>query len=198
MQDKFRCYHFGNFYFSGVHAGIQSHHSFMEIFNKFKNKQNSTQYYMLNKWAEENKTVIVLNGGMESNLEEFEMFMNKDENPFAWASFREGKEATNSSLTNIGVILPDYIFKMSSEIVKKHPLVLKEKGIGDGVSYDDNNTSIKVVDGGIVVSHTSSFKSHPLINSMIKEKPNEFSIKERLYSDFEVELMARMSFCRLM
>lgn len=197
MQTKFRCYHFNNFYFNGVHAGIQSHHSFMEIFNKVKDKPDSQQYRMLDEWSSNHKTVIVLNGGMQFNLEELEMFFDNMDNPFPWASFREGKEATNESLTNIGIVLPDYIYEISRFVANNHPIVLKNQGKGDGISFSSGKSTIDVVDGGIMLSFSKEPFCHPLIKSKNENNFTCFTIKNRFYSDFEVELMARLSMYNL-
>jgi hypothetical protein len=198
-MDNLRCYHFNNFYFSGVHAGIQSHHSFMEIFNKYKYEDTSPQMDMLNDWAENYKTVIVLNGGMQVNLEEMEAFLSKDDNPFGWASFREAKMAANEALTSVGVILPDHIFKMSRKVVNSHPKVLAARGIGDGLSFKSDELEINIIEGGVEVSYTPLNDGFSLITPVLGNPfKDDFSLEKHVYSDFEVELMARMSMCSLM
>jgi hypothetical protein len=193
-MDKLRCYHFNNFYFSGIQAGIQSHHSFMEIYNKYKNDRDSTQFNMMDEWAENNKTVIVLNGGMQSDIEEMEAFLDNKNNNYPWASFREAKEASNGTLTNAGIILPDTIFKMSRLISSNHPKILASRGIGDGRKFDNGELQILVVDEGVLVEFNPKMDNFSLVKPIL-EAPfqTEFSLKTRLYSNFEVELMARLS-----
>jgi hypothetical protein len=102
-----RAYFFQNFYLQGVHAGIQSQHTTAEMFVKYladsKNKD------MLYEWAMQHKTTIVLNGGMQSDLEGIEYTLTYCRWP--WASFREDQRALNGTLTNVGVILPEYIYE---------------------------------------------------------------------------------------
>lgn len=199
ISDKLRCYHFGNFYFSGIHAGIQSHHASMEIFNKHNRSDNSTQSKYLYDWSENHKTVIILNAGMHFNLLDFEKFMEKEENPYPWASFREAEMATNSTLTNVGVVLPEEIFKMSRLVVNNHPKVLKNRGIGDGINFDGNGLIIEVVDGGVMVNYKPQDPAFSLIKPLIENPVEVFTgVVNKFYSDFEVELMARMSLCSLM
>jgi hypothetical protein len=200
-MDNTRCYHFNNFYFAGLHAGIQSHHSFMEIFNKHNddNKDHSFQLDLTRKWAKSDKTVIVLNGGMQMHLEELEAFLNHDDNKYPWAAFRESKEAANSALTNVGIILPDYIFKMSRVIVNNHPKVLESRGVGDGFTFKNKEIDILVVDDGIIVSYKPKNDAFSLIKPVLSSPyKDDFSLKSHFYSNFEVEFMARMSLCPLM
>lgn len=101
-----RAYFFQNFYLQGIHAGIQSQHTTAEMFVKYS--IGSTQHIMLYDWAINYKTTIVLNGGMQSDLLVIEKLL--DNCKFPWASFREETDALNGALTNVGVILPEYIY----------------------------------------------------------------------------------------
>lgn len=101
-----RAYFFQNFYLQGIHAGIQSQHTTAEMFVKYG--IGSDQHNMLFDWAINHKTTIVLNGGMQSDLLQIEDLLEYSK--FPWASFREEQNALNGALTNVGVILPEYVY----------------------------------------------------------------------------------------
>lgn len=197
-MDKLRCYHFNNFYFPGIHAGIQSHHSFMEIYNKYKNDRDSIQFHTMDEWAEDYKTVVVLNGGMQCHLEEMDSFLDNEHNNFPWASFREAKEAANNTMTNVGIILPDSIFKMSRLIANNHPEVLGSRGVGDGIVFNNGELKILVVDEGIIVDFNPKKEGFSLVELILDDPfESDFKLDSHFYSNFEVEFMARLSMCSL-
>lgn len=101
-----RAYFFQNFYLQGIHAGIQSQHTTAEMFVKYS--VNSEQGSALFDWAINHKTTIVLNGGSQADLVIIEDLLEYSK--FPWASFREEQNTLNGALTNVGVILPDYVY----------------------------------------------------------------------------------------
>ena len=101
-----RAYFFQNFYLQGIHAGIQSQHTTAEMFVKYQH--DCIEKEMLFDWATNHKTTIVLNGGMQKDLFDIITILNKNIYPFAW--FKEEQDALNMALTNVGVILPSFIY----------------------------------------------------------------------------------------
>lgn len=104
-----RAYFFGNMYFSGIHAGIQSLHTVVEMYNKYP--VGSQQYSVLNHWALEHKTVVLLTGGYSQELRSLITFFNTTENSLPWAHFNESDEACDGALTSVGIILPEAIYE---------------------------------------------------------------------------------------
>lgn len=101
-----RAYCINNMYLSGIHAGIQSAHSIAELFVKYPND------LMLKQWAQEDKTIVVLNGGYAKNLQIIAEILT--ETNFAWSSFHESEEALGGVLTNVCVILDQSIYELQS------------------------------------------------------------------------------------
>lgn len=101
---KLRAYFFLNMYMSGIHAGIQAQHCTAEMFRKY-----DCIHCSLHDWADNDKTTILLNGGNQDNLRTILHYMVQSEYPHA--HFRESKEALNSALTCIGIILPEKMFR---------------------------------------------------------------------------------------
>lgn len=116
-KHKYRAYFFNNMYLQGIHAGVQSQHCTAELFVKYSppnticfDEEEALTENILHEWASKDKTTIVLNGGMQGQLEELiELFSNKD-NVYPWAKFTESDFALNGALTNVGIILPESIY----------------------------------------------------------------------------------------
>lgn len=108
-----KCYHFQNYYLASTQAGLQSAHSQHRFTRKYYiQEQNDPKAKKeLEKWIMDYETIIVLNGGGHQNLVDLETFLKTHAKEFAWTSFRESQEALNGSMTNVAIILPDYIYE---------------------------------------------------------------------------------------
>ena len=116
-----RAYFWGNIYMASIQQGIQSLHCISEMYIKYPEQEamgGSAQSIMLREWGYSYKTVIILNAGEMSALEKVEELMASDENPYAWTSWRESKEAINGALTSVGIILPERIYIGAREMKK--------------------------------------------------------------------------------
>jgi len=131
-----RCYHFGNFYLSQIQQGIQSAHAQMELFVKYKNidfaqyvaenpyrsaaeypsmyERRVSKHVQLFDWAQNHKTMICLNGGMYSDLQDILKVVDNDDNPYPWASFKEDQNALAGMLTNIAIVLPEDVYDIAA------------------------------------------------------------------------------------
>lgn len=110
---KTRMYCIVNQYISGIHAGIQSAHAIAELMvlhsGEAYTPEQITAHYWLKCWKEEDKTIIVLNGGYQSVLEDFlAQAMSLETYPVAW--WREEKKALNGAMTAVAVVLPEFIY----------------------------------------------------------------------------------------
>ncbi len=109
-----RFYAWGNMYLSSIQQGIQSLHCLSEMYVKYRHATNG-RLQEVEEWADHHKTVIVLNAGEMSALEDVLHMMGSDENPYAWSAWRESDDALNGALTNVGVILPERMYKAAQE-----------------------------------------------------------------------------------
>lgn len=185
---NFRCYHFNNFYLSGVHAGIQAAHAQHELslkylessvyFEKSKVDHHGTQEAEYLEWLENHKTIILLNAGMAKDLEELVTLFKSPENPFPWAAWRESEEALNGCITSIAMVLPDRIYDWSRLVTKAWN---RKPFEGQLYKTDNPNQLLLKEDDG----------SAKIIGPHSGYVFNEFT-------KFEVELMAKMSGMRLM
>ena len=117
---ELRAYFFQNFYLQGIHAGIQSQHTTAEMFLKYQpvdsgyipeGFEDNSDIEMLYEWATNHKTTIVVNGGAQASLQDIVTLFESSENKYPWASFHEAQWSLNGALTNVGIILPEKVFK---------------------------------------------------------------------------------------
>lgn len=132
-----RCYHFCNMYLAGVHAGIQSAHAQHELAVKYLKpmhereaewetieawtrdrdaQDRGAEQYL--EWAENHKTMILLNAGMMGDLLKLETILSSEDNTFPFATFREDEYALNKALTNVCVVLPYQMYELSYHIMQ--------------------------------------------------------------------------------
>lgn len=107
-----RAYFFGNMYLSSIQQGIQSAHVVSELFIKYSDP-NKPNYHPLHEWANNHKTMVLLNAGYSEELRSLHKFFNESDNPYPWAQFHESKQALDSAFTCIGIILPKRIYNTS-------------------------------------------------------------------------------------
>lgn len=111
---EFRAYFFGNMYISSIQQGIQAGHSIANMFVKYD--PITLRGDILYEWAKNHQTMILLNAGYGSEINDLvEMFSSAD-NRYPWASFNESQEALNGAITTVGIILPEKIFIGAKQI----------------------------------------------------------------------------------
>jgi len=121
MSEELRLYSFQNMYLPGVHCGPQGIHSAIDMARKYDHsyygcKNVGVSFYR--DWADNHKTVIVVNGGGHSHLVELDKFLNCEQNPYPWMSFRESEEALNEAMTNVCIVVPERVFNFEKNSPK--------------------------------------------------------------------------------
>lgn len=201
-----RCYHLCNMYLVGVHAGIQSAHTQHELAIKYLAStpfRNLTGDESMNEygtrldlfhdarveyidWANNHKTMILLNGGMMSHLVEFETFLNAHQHSFAWAAFREEEAALNNALTNIGIVLPEHMYAYTRDVLEFH-----ESGF---------STDVIAVAGGVQLIFERFDDNEPIKMIISKSAPRGSTVLATTveFGFFEIELLQRLNRLKLM
>lgn len=187
-----RCYHLGNFYLSSIQQGIQAAHVQHDMAIKYLTADSPTESHACSaedgyvEWATNHKTMILLNGGMASHLLDFEAFLKSESHGYAWASFREEVDALNSTITSVGIVLPEKMYNGNREIAR---MISQEKF---GVPFKIGATEAKVnrqrdpgPDGAVYTV--------TLFNGTGSAGVPEMSMYR--YTPFEAELLARISRC---
>lgn len=109
-----RAYFFGNMYLSSIQQGIQALHCTSEMFVKYTDAiSHSPVQDILYGWADDHKTVVLLNAGYSSTIRDIQAFMIDNDNHYPWAVFHEGEDALDGALTCLGIILPEKIYEAS-------------------------------------------------------------------------------------
>lgn len=112
-KQGYRAYYFGNMYLSSIQQGIQAAHVTSEFWNKYNQFENG--YDCLLTWSMYHKTMVLLNGGYQSELELIYSELERlcTELGFPFAKFHEEKDSLNGALTSVGVILPEEVYAFS-------------------------------------------------------------------------------------
>ncbi len=110
-----RCYSFTNYYLSDIQKGIQSGHSNVEL--SLLSKEQGVDLFF--EWAKNHKTVIILNGGNQAQLQTiYSQLIDLSQNgmnlPFA--KFHEDEQSLNGALTSISIIVPEVIYENAQNI----------------------------------------------------------------------------------
>lgn len=177
-----RCYHINNFYLAGIHAGIQSAHAQHEMAIKYlddysgASSQAKADYLS---WAKLHKTIIVLNGGMQSDLQSFKELLENSDNPYAWSAFHESEESLNGALTNLGLVLPESMYAFTPMIMKFQAQLAEDIQPLEMVFPVGSGQLIKVRQDRKGLSVKTESKTY-------------------WYSPFDLALLSRLSACKLM
>lgn len=136
-SEKYRAYFFGNSYLSAHQQGIQATHVLGELMCKYQD--DSEQTNALKTWAEEDKTIVLLNGGNHLELhrvhKKLEEFANQFKLPLA--HFYEDEESLNGALTAVGIIIPSSIY--DTKLYGEDTTIFKESNISLTTRFPDNH-----------------------------------------------------------
>ena len=125
-----RAYFWGNMYLSSIQQGIQAAHVVGDMFCKYTDNEFGAERALYD-WAENHKTMILFNGGYQSKLTVIEDAL-KANKKHAWAAFREEEDSLNGALTSVGVILPEYVYTLATQVRNERaPAIRLVCGIND-------------------------------------------------------------------
>jgi len=118
-----RYYGFGNYYLSSLQQGLQAHHVCVEMFNtygRFRDLHAKGQiqednalyqaWVSLDDWAQNHKTIVLLNGGNSQDLRILREFFFKGEQHYPHAYFQEDEQSLDGATTSVGIVLPARIY----------------------------------------------------------------------------------------
>lgn len=114
-----RAFFFTNMYLSSIQNGIQSAHCLAEIYNTYITDEGTDDalFKYVTDWAENHKTIIVLNGGTGDDLRKLQVFFEDNANTFPWSYFHE--PSLDNTKTCVGIILPEYIYETVTRVLNK-------------------------------------------------------------------------------
>ena len=139
-----RLYSITNMYLSSIQQGIQTQHSTVELFIKYRIPAGTTGIVngatkplaKIETWADLHKTTIVLNGGMHHNLVELlelmeGMVKEKGWDHIPFAPFYE--PGLNNALTSISIIMNEQCIEFMSQIRDTDAQSIERENIGYSV-----------------------------------------------------------------
>lgn len=148
MNQEFRVYSFVNaLYMKEIQWGIQIAHGVAELFNKAHDRQEgrASDRDVLFHWSISDKTIIVLNGGIEAELNEKAGFLSAINHQLdfemPWTTFNEDEASLGGSLTNVICVVPAQYF----DAVSKNTL-LKLIFKGEVLDPAENHRAIESYD----------------------------------------------------
>jgi hypothetical protein len=114
---ELRLYSFVNFYLSSIQQGIQTGHAAVDLVRKYTAHGNPlrsdiTSYHehLVEQWADNYKTFIILNGGDSVGIANATSVISKN-GVFPWVKFKESEGSLEGIQTSVAVVLPAYIFE---------------------------------------------------------------------------------------
>lgn len=110
-MSNYRLYSFTNMYISPIQRGIQTAHIVGEL-SQIHNKD------VYNQWASIDKTIVVLEGGNQKNLQNIydSIVSSSLSKVFPFAAFYEDEDSLNGALTAVGIIVPEMIYEYTTMI----------------------------------------------------------------------------------
>ena len=110
-----RFYSFTNaLYMSPLQLGLQTGHCIAEMSQINKGK------LMFDEWAQEHKTIIILDGGNNASLNSIFEFLNSSDNTiYPVAKFNEDEQSLNGAITSVGIVLPEEIYETARFVRSK-------------------------------------------------------------------------------
>lgn len=106
-KDRFRVYGLVPYNISPIQQGIQFSHALQEYNNDMEGGSTDEHMESWNTWRNEDKTVILLNGGTSTTMEEHTKVL--DENGIFHSTFREPD--LNNMVTGIVFLVPEQVYK---------------------------------------------------------------------------------------
>lgn len=145
---ELRLYSFVNFYLSSIQQGIQTGHAAVDLVRKYtRNSTNpvkSRQQLMVEEWADNYKTFIVLNGGHNAAIHHAHDIISESDFPFI--SFYEDEASLDSLMTCTCIVVAEKIFNAFPEKTD------------DGIIYKYSN------EDGLSITYDKSHPHYNLIN----------------------------------
>lgn len=116
-----RLYTFCNMYLSSIQQGIQSAHVVHEMFMKYSSSVSPTSSAekLLHEWAENHKTIVVLNGGANQDIEDkYNLIASLLDasrpgmiRHLPFMSFHEDQYSLGGVMTAYGIVLPQMMYE---------------------------------------------------------------------------------------
>jgi len=111
---------FQHFQFAGIHAGIQSGHSWIQMAVDYNhnlrdlNTKEKKARKIFWEWARDYRTVSIRNGGDQNGLYKILDIIHSYDNPYPWAKWFEDSSC-NHCLTCVSIVIPESVYAWKPE-----------------------------------------------------------------------------------
>lgn len=157
MNQELRLYTFVNFYLSSIQQGIQTAHVVHSLFTKYIQDITDTERHtknsiMLWDWAQNHKTIVVLNGGANADICEIMYMMERLQHTrigyLPFEGFNEDEMSLGSILTSVGVVVPQkfYEAKKDDQVLGAQIGSYVYTGIDESYVYEPNTPEHTFID----------------------------------------------------
>jgi hypothetical protein len=180
---EFRLYSFVNFYLNSISQGIQTAHAVHEMFMKYNPLYGgvSAEASRLYEWAKNHKTIIVLNGGMNSDIVSKKMFFETEGKkltfPTPFAHFQEDEQSLGGVITCVAAVISNDIYEavsydkaavlVTSDVERAKLGDNEPLSSGGSLMHYDTSAYFYVVDG-VVLNRYRRDTAEWLLISMLK------------------------------
>ena len=115
-----RFYGFGNYYLSSLQQGLQSAHVVADLaVASITGGKVNTKGKIFFDWAENHKTMVLLNGGnsamLEALFQKFSVF-EKNGMHLPFAKFHEDEQSLGGALTYVGIVVEEKYYVAAAEL----------------------------------------------------------------------------------
>lgn len=124
-----RFYGFGNYYLSSLQQGLQAAHVIADIAASCISEDNSPEYKQFIEWADNHKTIVLLNGGNSDDLFQLFDFFDTIDNPYPFDMFNEDEASLMRAATCVGIIVPEEIYQTAEFL--RYGLITKHQNNPD-------------------------------------------------------------------
>lgn len=112
-----RAYFFGNHYLSSIQQGIQALHCIVDMMKNAGKQGPHSHVKMIQRWAEDDKTVILCSGGNHGDLQTLNNDLVRiNQGVYPCGYFNEDYQSLNETITCVGIVLPERVYEMMEYI----------------------------------------------------------------------------------
>lgn len=157
-----RLYSFGNMYLSSIQQGIQALHASTEIMLKYDDTIDEIdQQLMFMDWAQNHKTVQLMNGGFGRHIRELHDWFQQETDAgqcrYPFAKFHEEADALDGAITCTAIVLPERVYHLAKAVSNKW-IKLDQLKCEEGMTtqqYMDRSIAMQIAESNIRASHES-------------------------------------------
>lgn len=143
-----RLYSFCNAYLSSLQQGLQTAHLTAELFLRYPSRMKA-EGDLLYHWANNSKTIIILNGGNVCTIKNtFDIiWKNAELLHLPFGKFHEDDDSLGGIITCCGLVVPDWLYDATQKYIESDDFGY----YSDGEYFEQDSPEWKLID--LIKSH---------------------------------------------